>query len=228
MTAPKRPQPRTCGQAWALARRAPALPQACPELASAQRGQPAAQTVRAPLRSVPLGLALCALGAACAGTSRPAWLGAETQVYPAGVIPGVQARWETGTRSESYVRLAANLTDRRDFGEHDDERGGGGGLGVGWRRYVEASRSGWLYGARLDVWRLEIDWRDAPGQPSETSGESRIWVAQPSLETGYGWRLSEALRLELALGVGAEVNVSTDGEDVGQGAILLLGVTLLF
>jgi hypothetical protein len=200
----------------------PALPPRPNRRADAERAWQPAAWGPAALIALSLGLV------ACASPTRPSWLGIETQVYPAGVIPAVQARWETDPRSEVLVRAAANLTDRQDYGEHDDERGGGGGLGVGWRRYREPSQQGWLYGVRLDVWRLEIDWTDLPGEPGETSGETTIWVAQPSLEGGYGWRLSEGLRLELALGLGAEINVSTDGEDVGEGAILLFGATLLF
>jgi len=32
----------------------------------------------------------------------------------------------------------------------------------------------------------------------------------------------------LTLGVGAEINVDTDGEDVGEGGIMLLGATIVF
>lgn len=164
--------------------------------------------------------------AACA--SRPPAPGFEVQAYPAGVIPGVHAQWELDESSALTARVAGNFTDRQDFGEHDDERGGGFGAGLGYRRYLGSSREGWLWGARVDLWRLGIDWVDDPGTALRRSGSTDITVLQPSFELGYGMRLGESdWRVEWTLGLGAEINIDTDGEDVGEGAILLLGATLV-
>ncbi len=169
---------------------------------------------------------LAALAGGCA-TGSPA-LGIETQVYPAGVIPGLHAQWELSPNEALTARLAHNFTDRRDFGEHDDEEGGGFGAGLGYRRYLGHSREGWLWGARIDVWDLEIDWEDGGGTPAASSGSTDILVLQPSAELGYGLRLGDSKwRLEWTLGLGAEINIDSDGEDVGEGAILLLGATLV-
>ena len=51
-------------------------------------------------------------------------------------------------------------------------------------------------------------------------GETDIWVLQPTVRAGY--RLMSTLDLSASLG--AEINVSTDGEPVGEGAILLVGL----
>lgn len=153
----------------------------------------------------------------------PIEVGAEVQAYPAGVIPGVHARWSIDRSSALTARVAANITDRDDYGEHDDESGDGFGAGVGYRRAVEGSlaRGGWLWGARIDLWSLEIDWKD----PGPREGTTDVLVLQPTVEFGYGWALDGGGRLELVGGFGAEINVDTDGEDVGEGAIGLLGLT---
>ena len=133
-----------------------------------------------------------------------------------------------GDQDLYYARVAGNFTDRQDFAEHDRETGHGGGLGAGWRHYLtpwtnrsEARPNGWQYGVRLDLFALRISYRD----PGPRFGHSNILVLQPSAEFGYGWSTPGLGRLELNLGLGAEINVNTDGEDVGEGAIALLGLT---
>jgi hypothetical protein len=74
----------------------------------------------------------------------------------------------------------------------------------------------------MDVWDLIIDWKD-PGR----MGSTETLVLQPTAEVGYGWNTAGVGRIELGLGLGAEINVDTDGEDVGEGAIFLIAVTWL-
>jgi hypothetical protein len=153
--------------------------------------------------------------------------GIEVQAYPAGLIPGVHLQWPLSPRDQLTLRLAANLTDREDYGEQDDEEGHGFGGGVGYRRYWAEQRAGWLYGARLDLWSLEIDWTEDPGGPGEESGSTDLLVLQPSVEGGYGWSVGTNWQLEVTLGLGVEINLDEDGRDVGEGLIGLLGCTLV-
>ena len=181
-------------------------------------------------------LLLCGL-AGCTSTGgssdsphAPLWenwkVGLEVQAYPAGVITGVQARTPVSDDSEVTYRLAYNATDRQDFGEHDDESGGGPGLGVGYRHYFGPDHSGWLVGGRLDLWILEIDWEDdPPATPLE--GTTDVVVLQPTLEGGYSLPLNDDWRFDVTLAVGAEINVDEDGDDVGEGAIGLLGFSFV-
>jgi len=149
----------------------------------------------------------------------------ELQAYPAGVLAGVRFERDLGARDLVSARIAWNDTDRRDFGEHDDERGGGRGGGVGWSRFLRADRLGWRYGARVDVWDLEIDWRDR--SPTQRSGSTDVWVLQPAVELGHRWRLFDsAWRLDLNASLGVEINLDTRGEDVGEGPIGLIGFSL--
>lgn len=156
-------------------------------------------------------------------------VGAEVQAYPAGIVPGLHVRRNVSEHDAIHVRVAANIVDRHDWAEHDDETGDGFGIGVGWRHSLQPHDPGttdrpnsWFYGARVDVWDLTIDWKD-PGR----TGTTDILVLQPTAEVGYGWNTSSLGRLELGLGLGAEINVDTDGEDVGEGAIFLVGLTWL-
>ena len=151
--------------------------------------------------------------------------GAEAQAYPAGVIVAGHVQYALADEQALTFRVGYNFTERGDFGEHDDEDGGGPGFGVGYRYdFAAPGENGWLLGGRLDLFFLEIDHEtDLP----PASGTTDVVVLQPTIEGGYGWWLRNG-RVEVTLAGGAEINVDTDGEDVGEGAIGLLGVTYLW
>lgn len=185
-----------------------------------------AVNVYQPLIVTALAAASCAaLPEEDTASSRPLRYGAEVQAYPAGVILGGKARVELDESSALGFRIAVNNTDRGDWGEHEDESGSGFGIGASYRKAWDGTLDGdgWLWGARADVWMLDIDWED----PGPRTGSTDIIVLQPTVEVGYGWTTDSGSRLELMLGFGAEINVDTDGEDVGEGAIGLLGLTWL-
>ncbi|MBV1928935.1 MAG: hypothetical protein KUG81_05425 [Gammaproteobacteria bacterium] len=158
-----------------------------------------------------------------AGMSRDIKIGVEVEAYPAGVITTATARFLLDQSDEVSFRTGYNTTDRQDFGEHDDETGGGPGAGFGYRHFLRAGHAGPFLGGRLDVWSLEIDWKE-----NGTSGTTDVIVAQPTAEVGYAWRVDEGLQFTTNLALGAEFNVDTEGEDVGEGVILLLGFGLTY
>ena len=63
-------------------------------------------------------------------TTNSRW-GFEVQVYPTGGIPGIRYEWNLSTQDQLFGRVAYNFTDRSDYGENDDESGGGPGIGGG-------------------------------------------------------------------------------------------------
>jgi hypothetical protein len=178
-------------------------------------------------------LALLAL-AACqsAGTSsgaadeprelRPMLVGLEAQVYPTGVMVGPRTEIKLNDTDAFHARFALHWADRGDAGEHDDEEGDGWGVGFGWRRWLESYGAGWAFGTRLDYWRLDLDWADDGPPPRE--GSTEVGVLVPSLEGAYSWPIRRG-RFDLTAGLGYEFNIDTDGEDVGEGAILMIGVS---
>ena len=111
---------------------------------------------------------------------------------------------------------------------YQDEDGDGFGGGVGYRHFFGEDLGGWFMGARVDLWSLEIDWRDKLGTPKKRRGSTDVLVLQPTFELGYGFLLEERVRLNVFGAAGAEINVSTHGEHVGEGAIGLLGLSLVF
>jgi hypothetical protein len=169
------------------------------------------------------GLALVLpLLASCAATSA----GPELQMYPAGLIAGAHFQYALGAYDALTWRVAGNFTERGDFGEHDDESGSGFGGGIGWRHIIEdgGPGDGWVVGARIDFWDLTIDWKDR--NPTRR-GSTDTLVIQPTIEGGYRWDIGGGWRAQLMAGLGAEINTGVEGEDVGEGAIMLVGVTFL-
>ena len=166
------------------------------------------------------------LSASCSLYTQTSRLGVQVQAYPSGIIPGIQIQHAWHDDDVFFTSLAANITDRQDDGEHDNEEGDGFGLGFGYRKYQNTDRTGWLYGARADFWNLTIDWRDNAGP---TSGSTDVLIFQPTVEAGYAWLLGDgSWSLDLSAGLGAEINLDEDGEEVGDGAILLVGFTFLY
>jgi len=182
--------------------------------------------MRSPLRGCLL-LAFAVHLAACAQLEgqRDTWsLGGELQAYPAGLQAMALVAHPISDADTLSLRAGYNATDRRDWGEHDEEDGGGPGVGLGYQHaFAPAADRSWIAGARLDLWWLDIDWKDDPSR----SGSTDVLVLQPVAEGGYRWRLSGGGALALTLSLGAEINVDTDGEDVGEGPILLLGLRYL-
>ncbi len=143
----------------------------------------------------------------------------ELRAYPAGLIGGIGGEVSLGGSDIALIHAGYNVTNRHDWGEHSDESGGGPGLGIGWLHKLQSEANAWIAGARLDYWQMGIDWED-PGR----SGHTEMGVIQPTVTGGYRW-VGTASFLEASISFGHEFNVSVEGEDVGQGWILLAGVS---
>ncbi len=154
-------------------------------------------------------------------------IGTELQAYPAGLIPGARGELFLGPMQNVNMRIAYNVARRQDFGKHDDERGGGWGAGIGYRRYGVRDRLPFFAGIRIDWWELGIDWQQK-SNAIQTSGTTRISVLQPTGEFGYDWRIHESWSLIATVSVGAEINLVSQGEPVGEGAILLIGLNTVY
>ncbi|MFV1883820.1 MAG: hypothetical protein ACMZ7B_04990 [Balneola sp.] len=159
--------------------------------------------------------------------------GIETQAYPAGLVPGIRVDLGLINNFTITSRIGYNFTDRRDWGEHDNEEGGGPGLSLGIERRGFLTENLSVH-ARADLWFMEIDWRDLYSGPAlcgatpcpDETGETSITVFQPTIGLGYTIPFSNSYFIKPSLSFGYEINVKTEGVDVGQGAILLVGFQL--
>ncbi|MEM6646395.1 MAG: hypothetical protein AAF730_09085 [Bacteroidota bacterium] len=148
------------------------------------------------------------------------------QAYPAGQIGYVGVGYAFTPHLTGRLSVGYNRARRQDFGVHDDERGGGAGGRVHGSYRFRPEGASLVAGVRLDVWWMTIDWIDVPPTPTGPlrAGRTEITVLQPTASLGYVWALTPALRLGAHVALGAEVNVRTDGQAVGEGAILLGGI----
>lgn len=155
-------------------------------------------------------------------------LGFEFQAYPTGLIPGIKYERYISPLHGLHLRVGYNWVRHGSAGVHEDERGQGFGFTAGYRRYLsDYYGKTWFIGARGDVWFNSLDWRDGIGGPNEINGNSKVTVVQPTLEGGYRFILNGGeLFFEPSLAFGFEFNVKTKGEKVGEGPILLGGISL--
>ncbi len=155
-------------------------------------------------------------------------LGLEAQQYPTGYLLGLRAELELQEKQSLSLRLGYNGLDHQDFGVHESEIGGGFGGSIGYRYYFKAPRRGIYLGAGVDLWNNVIDWKDNIGASDEIVGESTILVLQPTAQIGYLFLLNNHWIITPTLAFGAEINIQTEGEPTGEGAILLWGLNLAY
>lgn len=155
-------------------------------------------------------------------------LGAEIQYYPSGWVYGARADLYLGKHVNWNFRIAYNDVDRKSFSDYNlTEVGGGFGASLGYR-YFFGKRKGLFLGARADFWQLDIDWTDVDNNMMSISGTTAITVFQPTVEIGYQFKVGKHWTIAPAFTNGFEINVVTEGDDVGEGFITLVGVNVAY
>lgn len=148
----------------------------------------------------------------------------EIRGYPSGAILSAGLGRGFGDNWHLAAHGAYNFVDRGNNGEFQNEDGGGFGFGITADKYFRPGQTGWFVGARAELFFLEIDFRD-PG----VRGQSDTTVFQPTARAGYGWAFAGGkYGLTAGVSLGAEINVATDGPEVGEGAIVLGGIAFTF
>ncbi len=150
-------------------------------------------------------------------------VGAELQLYPTGILPGLRMEIPTSDNQFLSIRVGLNLIDHRDLGVHEDEKGSGWGFSLGYKLNLGESR--WSLEPRTDIWFNKLDWEDQIQSPNGMSGTSNIVVIQPTLSLGYALSDKDSSwKIVPEVSFGFEKNVHTKGEPVGEGLILLVGI----
>jgi len=161
-----------------------------------------------------------------ARTSKISTLGLELQGYPAGIITQLRVGFQASPKSELIGSLGYNIAGRQDFGVHDNEEGGGLGYALAYKQYFKEGLKAWFVEAQTSFWQMDIDWTD--NNPSN-SGSTYITVFQPTIGFGYDFQLKgDRLKISLKAAFGSEININTQGEDVGEGGISLFGASLAY
>lgn len=148
-------------------------------------------------------------------------IGGEFQWYPAGTISGLHIAFNSQFHHSMHVRIGYNKTNRKDWGEHDEEKGQAWGGTIGYRYYFRPFPHKFFIGARTDLWRMNIDWK----QGNQT-GQTKTWTLQPTLEIGYTFFVNDQMFITPSIANGAEINIKTEGQEVGQGFVTLAGISL--
>lgn len=150
-------------------------------------------------------------------------MGAEFQWYPSGTIAGLHVAFNSKIHHSVMVKFAYNKADRKDNGEKDNEKGSGWGGGIGYRYYFKPHPYKFFIGAKTDIWRMKIDWVEGA-----QTGETRTWALQPTFEIGYTFIINDQAFITPSISNGAQINMKTEGDKVGQGFITLIGISAGF
>ncbi len=175
----------------------------------------------------------------------------ENQVYPAGfihiyptaLVNGLRLDYGVSDKVSVFVRGAYSVTDRKDWGVFENEKGRGVGLGLGYEQRTPFLSTNLFVGLSANFWFMQVDWQGwsfpncldvyTPEEcalmdfiPIRTEGATNVIVFQPALNTSYLVKLGPAVFLKPSLSLGIEVNVKTRGNTVGQGLVLLSGLQL--
>ena len=156
--------------------------------------------------------------------------GIDLQQYPTGFLTGLRAEFGPKAHHSFDLRIGFNSLDHMDFGVQDSEIGGGFGGSLGYRYYFNEMHKNWFIGPRVDFWNNIVDWQQIMEDTNEliAEGTSNLLVVQPTLIGGYRWQFNEHFALTPTLAAGFEINAITDGEEIGQGAILLWGLNITY
>lgn len=148
--------------------------------------------------------------------TNPVFVGAAIQFYPAGIITTVHADIMLNNNNSIYTRIGGNYANRQDFSDfNDNEKGGGFGGSVGYRRHFPLKKGKLIAGFNTDVWNLWIRWKNDINTTFQTRGTTYTLVLQPWAEGGYFYAFkSSLLQIGLTAGFGKEFNVITDGKKV--------------
>lgn len=180
-------------------------------------------------------LLFCLLAISISGYTQSS-ISIETQAYPAGFIYGLNIDIELRNNLLLNSGFAYNRTNRQDWGVKDNEEGDGFGLHIGFEK-KNLLINNLSVQFRSDLWNLDIDWSNLEELPDQTcegsfgssscfefkNGTTSITVLQPTIGLGYLIAFRNRSHIKPTLSFGYEINVKTDGESVGEGAILLGG-----
>lgn len=150
--------------------------------------------------------------------------GIEFQAYPTGLLPGLRFELPASEHGLLELRLGYNFVRHGDQGVHDDEKGDGLGFTLGYRYFFNEAHLGFGLGVRSDLWFNKIDWTDEVNSVLEIGGTSNVTVLQPTVQAFYTLPVGRSWSFTPTLGFGREINIKTEGEEVGEGFIGLIGL----
>ena len=149
-------------------------------------------------------------------------VGAEYIGSSKGYIAALHLAYNFPVHHAFQARIGYNSSNWKDKGKHDSEKGNGPGFSLGYRYYFLVRPHGFFLGARADVWRLNINWKQ---NITLITGSSKIWALQPTAEMGYMFLINDLFFISPTISAGVQTNIKTEGQAVGDGFIPQFGLS---
>ncbi len=154
-------------------------------------------------------------------------IGAEVQGYPAGIMPMITSSFFWNEKWAVRVRIGGNFADRQDFSDYNEnEVASGFGATIGVVRYFPYKKGNFSIGAYIDFWNMWTDWKENLNTSTPTEGQTYNLVIQPWVNGGYLFNLTPKWNAGASVGFGREINVITRGENVGEGWMGIVTVSV--
>ncbi len=147
-------------------------------------------------------------------------VGVEYQWQPKSQVFALHLAYNLQVHHSFQARLGYTKTNWLDKGRNDNEEGSGFGGSLGYRYYIGYIPKEFFMGVRADIWSMKVFW-----QRGTLSGTSKVIAIQPALEMGYMFLLNDQVFITPAVTCGSLKNVKVEGRVVGEGLMLLMGVS---
>jgi hypothetical protein len=150
-------------------------------------------------------------------------VGAQIMNSPKGYSTALHLAFNAAVHNAFLLCIGYNKSDWKDKGKHELENGRGFGISLGYRYYFLVRPHGFFMGLRTDIWQSKINWSQ-----NTYLGDSKVLAFQPTAEIGYMFLINDLFFITPTISGGYQANISTTGEEVGQGFIPQFGLSAGF
>jgi len=124
----------------------------------------------------------------------------------------LQAAFNSQVHHSLVVSAGLKTAYRPIKGTHDNEKGRGWGVGLGYRYYFAPITKRFFIGARADVWNMKM-YRTA----NLTAEDTKVMILQPNFELGHTFVVNDLFFVTTFISAGQQITVSSKGDKFNYG-----------
>ena len=125
---------------------------------------------------------------------------------------GLQAAFNAKIHHSLVVGVGVKTAYLPIKGTHNNEKGRGWGVALGYRYYFSAIPKRFFIGARADVWNMNM-YRTA----NLLAENTKVLILQPNVEAGHTFLVNDQFFFTLYVAAGQQITVSSPGDKFNYG-----------